>query len=141
MLRLQIKPETLKRRTQELSALHSAGRRSSMRDQRGSGAYGTYILFELNLHSCIICTIIAYGCTHLHTLAYPCILKLSFYTSLPLSSLSPSLHSLLDHFPPRSSSVPPLSIHTTTNHDRPLSSDSMMVVHFIDNGRYSCGGS
>ena len=51
VLRLQIKPETLKRRTQELSA----GRRSSMRDERGPGVYGTYILFELNLYSCIIC--------------------------------------------------------------------------------------
>ena len=43
VLRLQIKPETLKRATQELNALHNAGRRSSMMDQRGSGVYGMYI--------------------------------------------------------------------------------------------------
>ena len=46
-----------------------------MRDERGSGAYGTlHNLFDLNLYGC---TIIAYGCTHLHTLAY---LSTLFYT-------------------------------------------------------------
>ena len=51
-----------------------------MRDERGSGAYGTlHNLFDLNLYGC---TIIAY---RLYTFAYPCILKYSVLYSVNLN--------------------------------------------------------
>ena len=93
-------------------------------------------VFAQSLHTVVhICVLLQTLSTSFYIVWYSVNLNQFLYLTSPLFLLS-SLPSSPDHFPPRSSSVPPLSIHTTTNHDRPLSSDPMMIVHFIDNGRY-----